>query len=108
MRRFAAASLPAVVREGLVGLGHPVDVVLALPGAALLLGGVEHLVGEPLGHGLLAPRASELHEPADREGAGAAGRYLDRNLVGRTADPARADLEDRRELLDGVVEHIDG
>ena len=28
--------LPAVVGEGLVGLGHAVDVVLALPGAALL------------------------------------------------------------------------
>ena len=52
-------SLPAVVSEGLVGLGHAVDVVLALVGAALLLLGVEKLVGEALGHRLLAPLAGE-------------------------------------------------
>jgi len=36
------------VREGLVGLRHAVDVVLALVGAALLLLGVEELVGQTL------------------------------------------------------------
>jgi hypothetical protein len=51
--------LPAVVSEGLVGLGHAVDVVLALVRAALLLLGVEKLVGEALGHRLFAPLAGE-------------------------------------------------
>ena len=34
--RQSSARLPTIVGEGLVGLGHAVDVVLALVGAALL------------------------------------------------------------------------
>src|SRR4051812_44608125 len=64
--------LPAVVREGLVGLRHAEDVVLALERAALLVRGVHELVGEPLGHRLLAAVARELDQPADGERAGAA------------------------------------
>src|SRR5215471_6707418 len=71
--------LPAVVREGLVGLRHPVDVVLALERAALLVQRVENLVGELVRHALLAPLAGIGHEPAHRESAGAALRYLDRH-----------------------------
>src|SRR4051812_23978164 len=82
--------LPAVVREGLVGLGHAEDVVLALVGAALLGLGVHELVGEALGHRLLAAIAGELDQPADGEGAGARGGHLDRDLVGRAADAAGA------------------
>src|SRR5215207_7333264 len=44
--------LPAVMREGLVGLRHAVDVVIALVRAALLGLSVQQLVGEPLRHGL--------------------------------------------------------
>src|SRR5581483_7721109 len=55
----AKAALPAIVSEGLVGLGHAVDVVLALVRAALLLLGVEELVRKPLGHRLLAALARE-------------------------------------------------
>src|SRR4051794_37240955 len=57
--------LPAVVREGLVGLRHAVDVVLALVRAALLGARVHQLVGEPLGHRLLPALTCELDEPAD-------------------------------------------
>src|SRR5579862_7891464 len=70
--------LPAVVREGLVGLRHPVDVVLSLERAALLVQRVENLVGELVGHALLAPVARVGHEPADGERARAALRHLDR------------------------------
>src|SRR4051794_27759675 len=80
--------LPAVVREGFVGLGHAVDVVLPLPGAALLLVRVEDLAGEALGHRVLAAGAGELDEPAHREGAGAPGGDLDGHLIGGAADPA--------------------
>src|SRR5512142_1231763 len=68
-RRFEAVlqdvrrRLPTVMREGLVGLRHAVDVVLALVRGALLGLRVEQLVGEPLGHRLLAALARELHEP---------------------------------------------
>ena len=39
------ATLPAVVGEGLVRLGHPVDVLLTLVGAALVVLGVGELSG---------------------------------------------------------------
>src|SRR4051794_1855134 len=98
--------LPAVVSEGLVGLRHAVDVVLALVRAALLVRRVEQLVRQALGHRLLAALARELDQPADGEGARAAGGDLDRDLVRRAADAAGADLEDRGERLDRVVEDL--
>src|SRR4051794_11249434 len=100
-------ALPAVVRKGLVGLRHAVDVVLALERAALLGGGVHQLVGEPLGHRLLAAVASELDQPADGEGAGAGARDLDRHPVGRAADAAGADLEVRGEGADRDLELLE-
>src|SRR4051794_12472160 len=82
----APGGLPAVVGEGLVGLRHAEDVVLALVRAALLGLRVEQFVGEPLGHRLLAAVARELDQPPHREGAGPALRDLDGHLVGRAAD----------------------
>src|SRR5204863_3888668 len=99
--------LPAVVREGLVRLGHPEDVVLALPGAALLLGRVEDLAGEAVRHRLLAAGAGELNEPAHRQGPRATGGHLDRDLVGGAADAARAHLEVWRQLLDRLLQDLD-
>src|SRR5215210_8317429 len=63
--------LPAVVREGLVRLRHPVDVVLLLEGAALRVDRVLQLARDLLLHSLLAPLARELDEPANRQRAGA-------------------------------------
>src|SRR4051795_8310261 len=60
----------------------------------------------PRGHRLLAPLAGEAHEPADGEGAGAARGHLDGDLVGRTADAAGADLENRRQRLDRLLERL--
>src|SRR3712207_2960185 len=47
-------ALPAVVREGLVRLRHLLEVVAALHGGPDAVAGVEQLVGQALGHGLLA------------------------------------------------------
>src|SRR5688500_5981542 len=99
--------LPAVVGEGLVGLRHAEDVVLPLVRAALMGLRVHELVREPLRHRLLAALAGEEHEPADREGAGAARGDLDRHLVGRAADSAGADLELRGEDLDRLLHVLD-
>src|SRR5215831_13302791 len=92
---FLSSVLPAIVRERLVRLRHPVDVVLSLERAALLVQRVENLVGELVRHALLAPLARERDDPAHREGAGASLRHLDRNLVVRAADAAAAHLQDR-------------
>src|SRR5690349_10374228 len=104
----ARRGLPAVMRECFVGLRHAVDVVLPLPGAALLLVGVEDLGGEALGHRVLPTGAGELDQPADREGAGAAGRNLDRDLIGGTADAAGANLEHRGQLFDRRLQRLHG
>src|SRR5918995_2404348 len=84
--------LPAVVREGLVGLRHPVDVVLLLECAALLVERVEDLPDELGLHPLLPPVARVLDEPANGERPGTALRHLDGHLVVRPADAARSDL----------------
>src|SRR3954447_1367164 len=107
-RRPCARRLPAVVGEGLVGLRHAEDVVLALVRAALLRLRVHELVGEPLRHRLLTPVAGELDEPAHGEGAGAALRDLHGHLVGRAADPAGFDLEHGRERLDRSLQRLHG
>src|SRR5919108_4151212 len=88
----AIAALPAVVRERLVRLRHPVDVVLALVGAALLVERVEDLAGEALREALLAALARERDEPAHGEIARAALRHLHRDLVVRAADATGANL----------------
>src|SRR6476620_11689526 len=86
---------PAVVREGAVGLGHLVGVLATLHRGTQAVGGVEDLVHEALGHRLLATLARVADHPAQREGRGAVGLDLDRDLVGRTADTAGLDLEGR-------------
>src|SRR4029079_3718100 len=99
--------LPPVVREGLVGLRHPVDVVLALERAALLVEGVPDLVRKLLHHPLLAAVARVVDEPADGERPGPALRDLDGDLVIGAADPAALDLEHGRDRLHGLLQHLD-
>ncbi len=58
--RFSLSSsvrLPAVVREGLVGLGHLVGVFTTLDARAKTVACIEQLVHEALGHRLLATLA---------------------------------------------------
>src|SRR5829696_4875170 len=68
VRRARTGALPAVVRERLVRLSHPVEVVLPLEGAPLRAQRVEQLVRQPLAHLLLPPLAGVPHDPPDREG----------------------------------------
>src|SRR3954468_17565878 len=102
------SGLPAVVREGLVGLRHPVDVVLLLVRAALLVERVEDLAGELLVHALLTALPGELHEPAHGERAGAALRHLDGHLVVGTTDAPGLHLEDGRDRLDRLLQRLSG
>src|SRR5689334_5438810 len=69
--------LPAVVGEGPVGLGHLVHVLAALHRSADAVAGVEELVGEALGHRLLAALPGVADQPAHGEGVGARGADLD-------------------------------
>src|SRR5262249_11081744 len=66
--------------------------------------GIQELVGEALGHGLLTALPGVADEPADGEGVGAGGLDLDRHLVGGTADATALDLELRLDVLDRPLE----
>src|SRR4029453_519231 len=103
VRPARTGALPAVVRERLVRLSHPVEVVLPLEGAPLRAQRVEQLVRQPLAHLLLPPPAPdrarsapfarpiayplppplarESRDPPDREGPAPPRRHLDRHLV---------------------------
>src|SRR5215218_7870632 len=59
-RRGRQSRLPAVVREGLVRLGHLVRVLTPLHGGAQTVARVEQLVHQPLDHGLLPARPGVL------------------------------------------------
>src|SRR5438034_8032680 len=103
----ATTCLPAVVRESLVGLRHPVDVVLLLVGAPLLIEGVHELAGEFLWHSFFPAVARVLDEPTQRKRTRTALRDLDGYLVVGTSDTARANLENRRHALDGLLEDLE-
>src|SRR3954470_21348406 len=104
---FPSRRSPAVVGEGLVGLGHLVGVLALLHSGTEAVGGVEKLVEQTLGHGLLATGAGVADEPAQRERVGATGLDLDRNLVRRTTDTAGLDLEGRLDVLQRALQRDD-
>src|SRR5579862_730348 len=89
----SSLGLPAVVREGLVGLRHLVGVLTALDAGAKAVAGVEQLVHQPLGHRLLTALPGVRDDPAQRQRGGPGGANLDRHLVGRATDAAAADLK---------------
>src|SRR5260221_8677189 len=79
--------LPAVMREGLVGLGHAMRVLALAHGVTPVLGGVQQLVGQAMRHGLFAARARCLDHPAHLQCLAAAGAHFDGYLVGGATDP---------------------
>src|SRR5918994_1046589 len=103
-----SGGLPAVVRVGLVGLGHLVHVFLALHRAANAVVGVEELAGQPLGHRALTALAGVPDDPADRERVGAPGAHLDRHLVRGTTDAAALNLELRLHVVDRALQRRQG
>src|SRR5659263_267696 len=95
----AVRDLPAVMREGLVRLSHLVGVLATLDCRTETVRGVEDLVHEAVGHGLLAALPRVVHQPAHREGLRTYRAHLDGDLVGGATDPAGADLESRPDVV---------
>src|SRR6476661_6536421 len=104
---FPSRRSPAVVGEGLVGLGHLVGVLALLHSGTEAVGGVEDLVHQALGHRLLATGGRVADEPAQRQRGAAVGLDLDRHLVGRTADAAGLDLDGRLDVVERALERDD-
>src|SRR5690349_5698487 len=60
--------LPAIVSESLVRLGHLVRVLASLDRGTEAVGGVQQLVHQPLGHGLLTTGLGVTDHPAQGQG----------------------------------------
>src|SRR6476469_4452915 len=99
---------PAVVGEGLVGLGHLVGVLALLHSGTEAVARVEDLVHEEIGHGLLATVGGVPYDPAQGQRGVAVGLDLDGDLVGRAADAAGLDLDGRLDVVHRALERDDG
>src|SRR5438270_7603669 len=95
------------VGESLVAFRHPMGFFLALDGPARVLGGVEDLECEFLGHALPAALPRETDDPPARERQPALGPDLDWDLVGRATDTARLDLQQRSRIAQRRLEHLE-
>src|SRR3954471_21257469 len=84
--------LPAIVREGAVGVGHLVGIFALLDGAAAIVGGVHQFARQAAGHGGFVAGACGGDQPADGERARTIGAHFDGHLVGGAADAARTDF----------------
>src|SRR5215472_12183557 len=99
--------LVAEVAKRLVGFRHAVRLFLAPDRAAGVVGGVDELVRQLLGHAAAVAPAREPHEPAPRQRGTPVGPDLDGDLVRGAADAAGLDLEERRGVAQGLLEHLE-
>src|SRR5690625_3640568 len=103
--RSVSSALPAVVSESPVRLGHLVRVLTLLDSRAETVAGVNQLVHQTLGHGLLTTPARERDQPAQGQRGGPGGADLDRHLVGRATDSAAADLERGLDVVQAALQN---
>src|ERR1019366_3129494 len=101
------SELPAVMREGLVRLGHLVRVFATLHSGTKAVARVKDLVHQALGHGLLATLTGVTHHPAQSQGGRATTLDLDRNLVGRATNTSGLDLKSRLDVVERALERDD-
>src|SRR6185437_5496728 len=103
-----SAELPAVVCEGLVGLGHAVRIFTLADRGAAALSGIHQLVRETERHGLLAAVASSLDDPAHSQCLAASGANFNRDLVSGTTDAAGLHLDDRLHVVESGRQNVNG
>src|SRR5450631_1435721 len=80
--------LEAEVRERLVGLSHPMDLVALLHRSAATFDRLQQFIGQALGHRFLTALACRLLEPTHRQGDAANRTNFHGNLVVRPAHAA--------------------
>src|ERR1051326_2106572 len=99
--------LPPVMREGLVGFRHAVDVFFLLHGRAFSVRGIEQFIRQLVGHALFAALTAVTNEPANGERGPAIGIHLDWHLVVRAADAPGLHFEQRLYVFDRLLEQLD-
>ena len=95
------------MREGLVGVGHAVDILLALEGGTFFLVSGLDFGCELEGHGFLAAFAGEADEVLHADALFALGADLGRNLEGGTTDTAAADLDAGGDVGEGFLPNLE-
>src|SRR5258708_16152312 len=100
-RQMLAATLPAVVGERLVGIGHSMCVLALAHGGAAVFGSLHQFSGEAASHGLLAAGRRRFDDPAHRKSLAAIRANLDRHLIRCTADTARVDFRHGLDVVQG-------
>src|SRR5579863_8107124 len=99
--------LPAVMGEGLVGLGHAMR-VLALPdGGAAVLGRVHQLVRQAKRHGFLAAVPGGLDDPAHSQCLATRRANFNRYLVSGATDAPRLHFDHGLDVVEGHGQHLD-
>src|SRR5947209_13656795 len=102
-----ACNLPAVVREGLVGLRHLVGVLALLHRVAAVVRGIHDLGGQLLRHGLLAALLGVGDQPAHAQRQAAVLPHFHRDLVGGAAHAAGLHLEHRLHVVQRLLEDLE-
>src|ERR687892_1583460 len=89
------------MREGAIGLGHPVSIFLFLYRRAAAIRRVDQLRRELFFHRFFTAVARRLNEPAHAERQTSLWSHLDRYLISRAADTTGANLDGGPGIFDG-------
>src|SRR5262245_51702765 len=105
-RKNYLSSLPTIMREGLIGLRHPMCLFLLLYRVALILLSIHQLSSQFLGHASTRAAACSCEEPAHRQ-CQTAGRFnFNRNLIRGAADTAGLHFHRRRGVAKRLLENL--
>ena len=94
--------------EGLVGLGHLVDVVTLLNSVTGAVHGIHDLGSQTLLHGLFTTRAGISSDPTQTQGLTALGTNIHGHLIVGAADTAGLDFQDGHDIFHGGLESLSG
>src|SRR5262252_5117907 len=99
----AARCLPAVVREGLIRVGHPMRIFPPLHRDATIIGSVEEFTREPFLHRVFRAIPRTRDEPPNSQRLATVRSYFDRNLIGGAADAPGANLDRGAHVVESVM-----
>src|ERR1700732_4548861 len=100
--------LPAIVRKGLVGFRHAMNVFLFLYGCAAVVASIEQFVAQFVDHALLGASAGVNNEPADRQRRTPVRIHFDRNLIVGATDTTTIHFKQRLGVLHRLLEQLEG
>src|SRR5579872_1522046 len=98
--------LPPIMREGLIGLSHAVNVFFFLDGRAFSVGGVQQFIAQFVDHAFFAASTGIGDQPANRQRGTPIRIHFYRHLIVRAAYAAGLNLEQRFGVFHGFCEQL--